>query len=155
MKHRIFALLQRWFGEMGSIKPGDREMTHVAMISTEPDLIVEMRWPRPRFRLFVDDTREKIIMRPKADVATITRAVYWCYFNIDTHYSFWQMLLGRFGLCRTYKVCSGWVDEAYRQAGFGLSSPTDTLVSPNELFSSELLEPIRESEDINEKYSQR
>jgi hypothetical protein len=140
--HHLFALLQRWFGEMGSVKVGDREMTHVAMISTEPDLIVEMRWPQPRFRFFADDTREKIIMRPKLDEKTKMRAVYWCYLNVDTHYSFWQMLLGRFGICQTWKVCSGWVDTAYRESGVCLTDENDKLVSPNELYSSDKLERV-------------
>lgn len=123
---------------MGLCKEG-LSFTHVAMISTEPDLVVEMRWPSPKFRLFADDLRKKVIMRPKCPNDVKIKAIYWCYFNIDAEYSFWNMLLGRFGWAQGYKVCSGWIDMAFKEAGFLLSSESDKLVSPNELYSSDKL----------------
>jgi uncharacterized protein YycO len=136
-RHSIFAWLQKKTGELGTIK--DPVYTHVAMISSEPDLIVEMKWPRPAFRFFADDTREKIILRPKCDDKIKLRAIYWCYFNIDAHYSFWNMLFGKMNLTTAYKVCSGFVDTAYKEAGFSLTPMSDKCVSPNELASSDKL----------------
>lgn len=139
-KHSIFTWFQKIGGEMGGCK--DTSYTHVAMISTEPDLVVEMKWPRPKFRLFVDDMREKIIMRPKCSDEFKLRALYWCYFNIDSNYSFLNMILGKLGLTKAYKVCSAWIDESYKEGGFPLTSMSDKLVSPNELFSSDKMERI-------------
>jgi hypothetical protein len=138
-KHSIFSWLQKIGGEMGGLREGPMSFTHVAMISTEPDLIVELKWPRPKFRLFADDMRKKVIMRPKCPNDVKIRAIYWCYFNIDTKYSFLSMLLGKFGLQKAYKVCSGWLDMAYKEAGYSLSKDGDKLVSPNELYSSDKL----------------
>jgi len=139
-KHHIFALLQEKFGELGNIK--EPIYTHVAMIANDPDLVVEMKWPRPRFRFFADDVREKVIMRPKVDQKVITRAIYWCYMNIDTNYSFLNMILGKMGVTKSYKVCSGWIDTAFKEAGSPLTSTDDVLISPNELASSHLLERV-------------
>jgi len=139
-KHAVFGWLQKIGGEIGSWS--GKPITHVAMISTEPDLIVEMKWPRPKFRLYADDLREKIVMRPKCDNVTKMRAIYWCYFNIEAHYSFLEMLLGKFGFTSAYKVCSGWVDRAYDEAGYPLVNVKDKLVSPCELIGSEFLEKV-------------
>lgn len=136
--HRFFSLIQKWGKEMGSLT--DKSFTHVAMIASEPDLVVEMSWPHPRFRLFADDTREKIVMRPKCDDVTKLRALYWCYLNTDDNYSFLNMALGEFGIKEGYKVCSGWLNKAFRVAGYPLWNVKDKMVSPNELFCSDKLE---------------
>jgi len=138
-RRHIFALLQEKFGELGDWKGAI--FTHVAMISTEPDLIVEMVWPRPRFRLFVDDQRPKFIMRPKVDQKQIMRAIYWCYMNINDHYDFVNMLFGYLKIVQSYKVCSTWVDNAFKEAGVPLTR-SDKLISPCELASSNLLELV-------------
>jgi len=136
-KHHFFAVLQKLFGELGSVK--SPIYTHAAMISTEPDLVVEMVWPRPRFRMLVDDTRAYQVFRPACDDKFKIRALYWCYMNINDHYSFLNMLLGYLKIAQSYKVCSTWVDAAFKEAGFPLSPSTETLASPNELASSEKL----------------
>ena len=136
-KHTIFAWLQKKTGELGKIT--GTPYTHVAMIANDPDLVVEMKWPRPAFRFFADDTREKIILRPKCDDKIKLRAIYWCYFNVDTSYSPLNMALGFFKLAQAYKMCSGFVDRAYREAGFSLTPESDKCVSPNELASSDKL----------------
>jgi uncharacterized protein YycO len=139
-KHRIFSWLQKIGGEMGKMTyPG---YTHVAMVSTEPDLAVEMVWPRPRFRFIADDIRAKVIYRPMCGDIIKTRAISWCYLNIGEHYSFIDMVLGRMGLLHCHQVCSGWVDEAYKKAGFPLTSVKETLVSPNELASSGVIDYV-------------
>jgi hypothetical protein len=139
-KHAIFAKAQEWAGEMGEVKsPG---MTHVALVAFPSDLGVDMKWPKPAFRFMADDSRPKRIMRPGCDERTKLRAIYWCYMNIGEHYSFVDMLLGKMGLVRCYKVCSAWVDRAYKEAGFPLTSESDKLVSPNELFSSKRLTEV-------------
>lgn len=136
LKYAVFAKLQEWANEMGSAPaPG---FTHVGMISTEPDLMIDMRWPRPKFSFIADDMRPKVVMRPLCERDTKLRAVYWFYFNIGEHYSFWDMFLGNFGATRSYKFCSGMVDRAYREAGYPLTKK-DWIVSPNELYSSEKL----------------
>lgn len=139
-KHRFFSWLQRLGGEMGKVQyPG---YTHVAMISTEPDLIVQMHWPRPGFEFVADDMRPKVIYRPMCSDAVKMRAIYWCYMNIGDHYSFFNMLMGKLGLAKCYKVCSGWVDTAYKEAGFPLTPESDKLVSPNELASSGVIDYV-------------
>lgn len=141
-KHDVFAKLQRWAGEMGDVKgPG---FTHVGMISTEPDLIIDMKWPRPSFRFVVDDMRPKLVMRATCPHDFKLRAIYWAYFHINDHYSFWEMLWGNVGAMKAYKFCSGWVDRAYKEAGFPLTKMTDWIVSPNELASSKKLVRVLE-----------
>lgn len=141
-KHSIFAKLQEWGGELGSW--AGKPITHVGMISTEPDLMIDMKWPRPRFSFFADDVREKIVMRPACDEAIRLRAIYWCYFHINEHYSFADMVLGKFGAVHSYKICSGWVSAAYKEAGFPLVRFDDKLVSPHELISSRWLREVTE-----------
>jgi uncharacterized protein YycO len=138
-KHHIFAVLQEKFKEVGDWK--GPILTHAAMISTEPDLIVEMVWPRPRFRFFADDQRPKIIMRPKVDQKAIMRAIYWCYMNINDHYDMVNMLFGYLKVAQAYKVCSGWIDTAFKEAGSPLTDP-EKLISPCELASSKFLEVV-------------
>lgn len=136
-KRNIFAKLQQWGNEMGDVKgPG---FTHVGMVASDPDLMIDMKWPRPRFSFLVDDQRPKIVMRPSCEREFKLRAIYWCYFHINDHYSFWEMLWGNFGAVKSYKFCSGWVDRAYKEAGFALTPTCDWVVSPNELASSEKL----------------
>lgn len=139
-KHKVFAWLQKVGGQLGSYK--GPTITHVAMVASEPDLVIEMKWPRPKFRLFVDDIRDKIISRPKCDDVFKTRSIYWCYFNIEEHYSFLEMALGQFGLINCNRVCSAWVAKAYKEAGFPLLSGNDHLISPNELIMSDKLEIV-------------
>lgn len=139
-RHHFFALIQKWFKELGGVE--QPIYTHAAMISTEPDLVVEMVWPRPRFRLIADDTRPYHVFRPQTEDKFKTRALYWCYMNINDHYSFWNMLLGYLKLTTAYKVCSAWVDSGYKEAGFPLTDAADLCVSPNELASSKLLQRI-------------
>jgi len=139
----IFAKMQEWANEMGSLSK-DVSFTHVGMVSTEPDLMIDMKWPRPRFSFIADDQRRRIVMRPKCDEMYKLRAIYWFYFNMDKHYSFWDMILGNFGITKAYKFCSGMVDRAYKEAGFPLTGMMDWLVSPNELASSDKIEFIEE-----------
>lgn len=139
-KHKIFAWLQKAGGQLGSYH--GKPITHVAMIATEPDLVIEMKWPRPKLRLFADDMRDKIIMRPKCDEILKTRSVYWCYLNMEQHYSFIEMILGRFGILNCHRVCSAWVANAYKEAGYPLRSDDDHLISPNELIMSDKLELV-------------
>ena len=139
-KHHIFAVLQEKFGELGNVK--SPIYTHAAMVATETDLVVEMKWPRPKFRFFADDTRERHIFRPKCDDKFKIRALYWCYLNINDHYSFVNMVLGYMKLAQAHKVCSGWVDTSFKEAGYPLFSVDEKLVSPNELASSDKLERI-------------
>jgi len=140
-KHKIFTWLQKLGNEMGDME--ELSFTHVGMISTEPDLMIEMKWPRPSFSFFGDDMRPKVIMRPKCGDEYKIRAIYWCYFNINERYSFLNMLFGKFGLTKAHKVCSAWVDMAYKMAGYPLTCESDSLVSPNELASSGSLEIIQ------------
>lgn len=140
-KHNIFAKIQSWAKEMGKMSP-DTSMTHVGMVSTEPDLMIDMRWPRPTFRFIADDMRKKIVMRAKCDDIIKIRAIYWFYFHIGEHYSFIDMFLGNFGITKAYKFCSGMVDRAYKEAGFPLTPSCDWIVSPNELISSDKLDFI-------------
>lgn len=140
-QNRIFTLMQEWGDQMGKMSR-ETSMTHVGMISTEPDLIIDMKWPRPTFRFIADDTRKKIVMRPKCDDTLKLRAIYWFYFNIGHHYSFWDMLTGVTGINRSFKFCSGMVDRAYKEAGFPLTPTCEWVVSPNELVSSDKLEFI-------------
>lgn len=140
-QNRIFTLLQEWGGQMGKMSR-ETSMTHVGMISTEPDLIIDMKWPRPTFRFIADDMRTKIVMRPKCDETTKIRAIYWAYFHINDRYSFWKMLLGQFGVAHVHQVCSAWVASAYKEAGFALVDVGDKLVSPNELVSSDKMDFI-------------
>lgn len=141
-RRNIFALMQEWAGEMGKMTK-ETSFTHVGMVSTEPDLMIDMKWPRPRFSFIADDQRKRIVMRPRCDDKFKLRAIYWFYFNMDTHYSFLDMLLGNFGITRSYKFCSGMVDRAYKEAGFDLTRK-DWIVSPNELASSDKLDFIEE-----------
>lgn len=143
LKRTIFTKFQVWANEMGKMSK-ETSMTHVGLISTEPDLMIDMRWPSPKFSFFADDQRKKVVMRPKCSDDVKTRAIYWFYFNIDTHYSFWDMALGNFGITKAYKFCSGMVDKAYKEAGFPLTGTSDWIVSPNELVSSDKLEFIEE-----------
>jgi hypothetical protein len=140
-RHHFFAWIQKIGGELGTYT--GTPITHVAMISTEPDLIIEMAWPRPRFRFFADDTRAKIIMRPDCDEIYKMRAIYNCYLDIAESYSFFDMVLGKFGFTKAHKVCSAWIDAAYKEAGFNLTPVSDNLVSPNEMISSSNLLPVR------------
>lgn len=140
-KRHLFTLMQKWGKQMGKMDM-ETSMTHVGMISTEPDLMIDMTWPRPRFSFFADDTRKKIVMRPKCDDAIKLRAIYWFYFNIGNHYSFWDMLVGISGITKSFKFCSGMVDRAYKEAGFPLTPMCEWVVSPNELVSSDKLEFI-------------
>ena len=142
-KHHIFALMQKWAGEMGKLD-GTVTFTHVGMVSTEPDLMIDMKWPRPRFSFIADDQRKRIVMRPRCGEDIKTRAIYWFYFNIDTRYSFLDMVLGNLGLLRSYKFCSGMVDRAFKEAGFAITPMDDRIVSPNELASSDKLDFIEE-----------
>ena len=139
-KHRIFSWMQKVGKEMGDVT--DISLTHVAMVSSESDLIIEMKWPRPRFRFFASDTREKIVMRPRCEDAIKLRAIYWCYFHIDLHYSFLSMVKGEFGIKDCYKVCSGWINKGYKDSGFSFIDGEHKLVSPNELFSSKKLDRV-------------
>lgn len=139
-KHEIFVWLQKLGGQMGSYR--GKPITHVGMISTEPDLIIEMKWPRPKFRLFADDMREKIILRPRCDEVFTMRAIYWCYFNMEEHYSFFEMVLGRMGITNCQRVCSAWIAKAFQSSGFPLKSDSDHLISPNELITSDKLELV-------------
>lgn len=139
-RNSIFAKIQEWAGEMGQVT--GKGYTHVAIVATPQDLAVDMKWPRPAFRFFADDLREKVIRRPNCDEATKMRAIYWCYMHIDKRYSFIDMILGKFGIVRSYKVCSAWVDRAFKEAGFPLTDVNDRLVSPNELFSSDKLSTV-------------
>lgn len=140
-RNRLFTLLQLWGGQMGKMTL-ETSMTHVGMIASEPDLIIDMKWPRPTFRFVADDMRTKIVMRPRCDEITKMRAIYWAYFHINDHYSFWQMLLGQFGFVHVHKVCSAWVATAFAEAGFSLVPDGDRLVSPNELVSSDKMDFI-------------
>ena len=142
-RNRIFTLLQDWGGQMGKMSRKN-SITHVGIVSTETDLMMDMRWPRPNFRFIADDMRPKIVMRPGCDDVTKTRAIYWCYLHINDRYSFWDMLLGAFGLIHVHTVCSAWVATAYKEAGFALVEMGDKLVSPNELVSSDKLVRVGE-----------
>ena len=142
-RHNFFAWLQKIGGEMGKIEPPG--YTHVAMVSSEPDLIVQMKWPRPSFEFFADDMRPKVIYRPMCTDEVKMRAIYWCYMNINDHYSFLNMILGKFGVMQCHKVCSGWIDTAYKMAGFPLTPETDKMTSPNELASSGVIDYVMRS----------
>jgi len=137
-RHHIFAVMQEKLGELGLVK-APPYYTHAAMIANDPDLVVEMVWPRPQFRLFADDTRTKIVMRPKVDPKLIQRAIFWTYLNIDDHYSFLNMALAQVKFAKAYKCCSGWLDTAFKAVGAPLTSTGDDLISPCELASSKLL----------------
>lgn len=142
LRRTMFTKLQMMAGEMGKMSK-ETSMTHVGMVSTEPDLMIDMKWPRPHFSFIADDQRKRIVMRPRCGDEFKMRAIYWFYFNIGTHYSFLDMLLGNFGIVKSYKFCSGMVDRAYREAGFPLTA-NDWVVSPNELISSDKLDFIEE-----------
>lgn len=142
-KRNIFAKLQEWAGEMGEMSR-DTSMTHVGMVSTEPDLMIDMKWPRPHFSFIADDQRKRIVMRPRCGEDIKTRAIYWFYFNIDKHYSFLDMALGNLGYAKSYKFCSGMVDRAFKEAGFPLTAVDDHIVSPNELVSSDKMDFVEE-----------
>lgn len=142
-KHNIFAKLQEWANEMGKMSK-ETSMTHVGMVSTESDLMIDMKWPRPRFSFIAADQRKRIVMRPRCGDDIKLRAIYWFYFNIDTRYSFLDMFLGNFGITKAYKFCSGMVDKAYKEAGFPLTKTEDWIISPNELISSDKLDFIEE-----------
>jgi hypothetical protein len=138
-KHKIFAWMQKVGGQLGGYN--GPTITHVAMVASEPDLVIEMKWPRPKLRLFADDMRDKIILRPKCDEVVIVRSIYWCYLNMDEHYSFFEMVLGRFGIANCHRVCSAWIAKSYQEAGFPLRTD-DHLISPNELIMSDKLELV-------------
>jgi hypothetical protein len=137
-KHHIFALLQDWTNQRGCITGNTIDFTHVAMISNDPTLIVQMVWPKPDFLLFADDQRQKVIMRPQCDDIIKQRAISWCYLNIDVGYSMLNMAAGEFGIQRAYKCCSGWLTKAYFEAGFKFleNQKEDDIVSPDELSCS-------------------
>jgi len=142
-KRTIFTRLQEWFGQMGKMSRAT-SMTHVGMVSTEPDLMIDMKWPRPHFSFIAGDQRKRIVMRPRCDDVFKTRAIYWFYFNIGERYSFWDMALGNLGVTMSYKFCSGMVDRAFKEAGFPLTPVDDHIVSPNELVSSDKMDFIEE-----------
>jgi hypothetical protein len=138
MKHHIFALLQQWTNQRGCITGKMTDFTHVAMISNDTSLLVQMVWPKPDFLLFADDTREKVIMRPQCSDVVKQRAISWCYLNIDVGYSMLNMAAGEFGIHRAFKCCSGWLDKAYHKSGFDFlpNYREDKLVSPDEMYCS-------------------
>lgn len=131
----LIARLQRLTGQAGS---SGLEFSHVAMVSNDPDLIIEMTFPRPRFRYFADDTRNKLILRPSCAPTIKQRAIQWMYLHVDSFYSLPQMVLGSLGLCRATRICSGWVNTAYSEAGYPLAD-LQALVSPDELYASLVL----------------
>lgn len=138
---KIIEWLERTFHETGSCS-SSRIYTHVAMETTEQDLLIEMVFPSPRI-IGKDHyiNREYDIFRPICNDIIKHEAVKWCYRNMGNNYRFIDYLTGHLGWKKVYRVCSAWLNKAYTCSGFPIVL-IDKLVSPCELASSPKLEKI-------------
>ena len=139
---RLVSWLERKFSESAGL-PREQLYTHVGMVSTEPGLLIEMKWPEPKFSKLAELNWPRIdVKRPNCDATTKILAIRWCYLHIGYNYRWSDYLLGKLGLTYAKRVCSGWLNSAFMSAGYPIVDPKDHLPSPCDMAVSDKLTPV-------------
>jgi len=160
---KLIGVIQVLIGEGGSYH---RTYGHIA-IAENQEYELEMTWPKSRRHKINYDSPEVELWRiKKAEEIVNTQdlnnkvqhwfgnqnvvttravvAVTACNRRLGELYDLVPLLT--FGIIGSTKGCSEWVAEAWRDAGIVLSAegPTDKLVSPNEIISSQEIFKVTE-----------
>ena len=142
---RLISRMEQEFNETGGAQ--GLQMVHVGIIGRNADTIIQMTHPRCEEIPLAQETRTKVIMRPKCSDDVKEKAVSIALAKLGMDYNVGEYLMSHLGLIQNpERFCSAFAFDCYKQSGFTFSLPKngkgDTMVSPDELFMSPDLEKV-------------
>ena len=120
-----------------------RKYCHVAMIDTDPTLMLEAVWPKTHARTIITRGNTIEVYRVKnATKKQKQQALKWAHDNLNVWYNVGKLLFGLFP--RKHEViCSTYVAGAWKSAGIILGDLEEKIFSPDELAASTLLKRVQ------------